>query len=513
MITKSRCSDVEIPELSLPAFVLDRAAELGDKPALVDGPTGRTTSYADLADAVGRAAAGFAAREIGHGDVVALMAPNSPDWVVAFLGAQAAGAAVTTINSLYTAEEILTQLLDAGARCLVTAPAFLDRAGVAAEKAGIIDVIVFGSAPGTTPFAELLGHGDAPPDVTIDPASDPAMVPYSSGTTGLPKGVLLSHRSMVASSVQTQPLFAYTPDGVTIAVLPYFHLAGNFTELVHPLRGGATVVTMPRFDLEQFLGLIQTHEATKVVVVPPIVLALARHPVVDRCDLSSLQVLASGAAPLGADLEQECSKRLGCPVGQGYGMSETSPMITVVDVTRIAEHPPGTAGLLVASTEARLVDPATGTDAPTGELWIRGPQVMLGYLNNPEATAATIDADGWLHTGDLGTVDANGYVFLLDRVKELIKYKAYQVAPAELEALLVGHPAVADAGVVGRPDPEVGERPVAFVVRRGEVSADQLIAYVAERVAPYKKVREVVFVDEIPRSATGKILRRVLAGL
>jgi acyl-CoA synthetase (AMP-forming)/AMP-acid ligase II len=512
MIIKSRCPDVEIPELSLPAFVLDRAAELGDKPALVDGPTGRTTSYAELAEAVGRAAAGFAARGIGRGDVVALMAPNSPDWVVAFLGAQAAGAAVTTINSLYTAEEILTQLLDVGARCLVTAPLFLDRAGVAAEKAGIADVIVFGPAPGTTPFADLLGHGGARPDVTFEPASDPAMVPYSSGTTGLPKGVLLSHRSMVASSVQTQPLFAYTPDDVTIAVLPYFHLAGNFTELVHPLRGGATVVTMPRFDLEQFLGLIQAHNATKVVVVPPIVLALARHPVVDRYDLSSLQVLASGAAPLGADLERECSKRLGCPVGQGYGMSETSPMITVVDVAQIGEHPPGTAGLLVASTEARLVDPTTGTDAPTGELWIRGPQVMLGYLNNPEATAATIDAEGWLHTGDLATVDADGYVFLLDRIKELIKYKAYQVAPAELEAVLVAHPAVSDAGVVGRPDPEVGERPVAFVVRRGEVSAEQLITYVAERVAPHKKVREVVFVDEIPRSATGKILRRVLAG-
>jgi acyl-CoA synthetase (AMP-forming)/AMP-acid ligase II len=247
------------------------------------------------------------------------------------------------------------------------------------------------------------------------------------------------------------------------------------------------------------------------VVVPPIVLALARHPAVDRYDLSSLRFLGCGAAGLGGDLEQECSKRLGCPVAQGYGMSETSPMIAIADVTRLDERPPGTAGLLVASTEARLVDPVTGTDADPGELWIRGPQLMLGYLNNPEATAATIDAEGWLHTGDLATVDANGYVFLLDRVKELIKYKGYQVAPAELEALLVAHPAVADAGVVGRPDPEVGERPVAFVVRRGEVSAEQLIAYVAERVAPHKKVREVVFVDEIPRSATGKILRRVLA--
>ncbi|MFW3170317.1 AMP-binding protein [Geodermatophilus sp. CPCC 206100] len=508
MIIRSRFPAVPIPDQTLPAFLLDRAAELGDAPALVDGATGRVTSYAELDESVHRAAAGFAAAGTARGDVVALMAPNCPDWAVALLGAQAAGAAVTPINPLAPPEQVLVQLQDSGARCLVTVPALLDRVGVAADKAGVTDLVVLGEAPGARSFAELL---DAERGRTVagNPA-DVALLPYSSGTTGLPKGVRLTHRSLVASCAQTEPLFAYAPTDTTVAVLPWWHAAGFATQLVHPLHEGATTVTMPRFDLPEFLGLLTRHRVAKQIVVPPIVLALAKHPAVDDADLSALEVLGSGAAPLGAGLEQACAARLGCVVLQGYGMTETGPMLAIAPLSGGHVRPPGSAGMLVAGTEARLVDPISGQDAETGELWVRGAQVMAGYLNEPAATAATLDAEGWMRTGDLATVDADGWVFLLDRVKELIKYKGHQVAPAALEAVLITHPAVADAAVVGVPDEEAGELPRAFVVRSGTVSEEELIEYVADRVAPQEKVRDVVFTDTVPRSPTGKVLRRLL---
>jgi acyl-CoA synthetase (AMP-forming)/AMP-acid ligase II len=270
---------------------------------------------------------------------------------------------------------------------------------------------------------------------------------------------------------------------------------------------------MPRFDLEQFLGLIQEHRITFAHLVPPIVLALAKHPLVDRYDLSSLKNVLSGAAPLGAELERACAERLGVGVIQGYGMTEASP-VTHVRPLDDTTHP-GSIGPTLPSTESRIVDPAGGEDLPpgsNGEIWVRGPQVMQGYLNDPAATARTVDADGWLHTGDIGHVDDDGFFYVVDRLKELIKYKGYQVPPAELEAILVTHPAVADAAVTPHPDEEAGEIPKAFVVLRpdAEATAEELMAYVAERVSPQRRVRLVEFVTEIPKSASGKILRRVL---
>jgi acyl-CoA synthetase (AMP-forming)/AMP-acid ligase II len=275
---------------------------------------------------------------------------------------------------------------------------------------------------------------------------------------------------------------------------------------------GSTLVTMPRFDLEQFLGLLQDQRITRAYVAPPIVLALAKHPLVDKYDLSSLKSVFSGAAPMDAGLEQACAERLHCEVIQGWGLTETSPVVTTN--YNAPEGPkPGSVGVPLPNTEMRVVDPATGADVArgeTGELLVRGPQVMKGYLNAPEATAAMLDPEGWLHTGDLGTIDEQAYVFIVDRVKELIKYKGLQVAPAELEAVLLTHPSVSDAAVVRHPDEEAGEVPKAFVVAGGPVEPEQLMAYVAERVAPYKKIRHVEFVDEIPKAASGKILRRVL---
>src|SRR5687768_7518350 len=247
-------------------------------------------------------------------------------------------------------------------------------------------------------------------------------------------------------------------------------------------------------------------------VVPPIVLALAKSPAVSGRDFSSVRKLFSGAAPLGADVIQQCTARVGAVLQQGYGLTETSPAthVTSDDPAKIKA---GSIGVPVPNTECRVVDPATGADAAPGqdgEIWIRGPQVMLGYLNQPEATRATIDADGWLHTGDIGHADEDGHFFIVDRLKELIKYKGMQIAPAELESVLLSHPAVADAAVVPWKDDEAGEIPHAFIVLKSPATADELMTFVGQRVASYKKVRRVDFIDAIPKSPSGKILRRVL---
>jgi 4-coumarate--CoA ligase len=270
------------------------------------------------------------------------------------------------------------------------------------------------------------------------------------------------------------------------------------------LAEGVTVITMARFDLPQALGLIQDRKVTRFYAVPPMVLALAKHPIISDYDLSSLTMVFSGAAPLGAELGAEAAARIGCEVTQGYGMTELSP---VSHATPPGQGKPGTVGVTVSNTECRIVD-ANGEDQGVGgegELWVRGPQVMKGYFGNSSATDATIDKDGWLHTGDVGIFDEDGHLRIVDRVKELIKYKGFQVPPAELEALLITHPAVADVAVIGVPDDEAGELPKAFVVKKpdAEVTAEELQAFVKERVASYKQVRQVAFVDEIPKSAYG----------
>ena len=515
MILSSPYPDVRVPDVPLHRFVLAQARALGDKPALIDGPSGRTLTYGQLAAGVERVAAGLDRQGFKKGDVLGLFAPNCPEFALAFHGALAAGGVVTTVNSLSTVQDLEFQLRNAGAQFLVTVPAFLDRAVPAAGLAGIERVFVLGGAPespGTTSFDALLAATAPAPDVSIEPATDLAALPYSSGTTGLPKGVMLTHRNLVANLVQTAVQHPVAGEDRIVAVLPFFHIYGLQVVLNLGLWHGATLVTMPRFELEAFLGLLQHWRITRAFVVPPIVLALAKHPVVDRYDLSSLTMMMSGAAPLDAALETACGLRVGCEIVQGYGLTEASP-VTHANPVGPGKPKPGTVGQLLPNTECRIVDAAGGGDLESGEdgeLWIRGPQVMRGYLNNPEATAAMLDEDGWLHTGDIGHADQDGYFTIVDRLKELIKYKGFQVAPAELEAVLCSHPAVADAAVVPMADDECGEVPKAFVVLRGEASPADLIAYVAERVAPYKKIRVVELIDAIPKSPSGKILRRVL---
>ena len=462
--------------------------------------------------------AGLAARGFGKGDVFAHLSPNLPECAIAFHGVASAGGVNTTANPLLTEEELAKQLGDSGARMLVIVPELLEKAAAAAEHSDVEEIFVYGEAEGATPFSSLVDTAGQPPAVTIDPAEDLIALPYSSGTTGLHKGVMLTHRNLVANIAQcTHPdVTSKTDDELAaeraIAVLPFFHIYGLVVLMNIPLFRGATVVTLPRFDLAGFLRTIQDYGITRAWVVPPIVLALAKHPLVDEYDVSSLEYMNSGAAPLSAELEVACGQRLGCHMQQGYGLTETSPTTHWV-TDKLADTMPGSIGPALPNTECRIVDIATERDVPageSGELWIRGPQVMKGYLNNPGATAHAIDTEGWFHSGDVARLDEDGSLWIVDRIKELIKYKGYQIAPAELEALLLTHPAIADAAVIPVKDEEAGEIPKAFVVAGGPITADEVTAFVAERVAPYKKVRAVELVDEIPKAPSGKILRRVL---
>jgi acyl-CoA synthetase (AMP-forming)/AMP-acid ligase II len=503
---------VEVGGTTLPGMVAEAAARFGKRPALIDGSSGQAVGYDLLATRVAQVASGLAARGFGPGGVLALWAPNLPQWAGVALGAMAAGGAVTGVNPAHTGQELTRQLTDAGASVLVTIPSLVPAARSAAAAADVSELVVLGEADGATPIAALLGPDAAA--LEVDAAQDTAVafLPYSSGTTGLPKGVMLTHANLVTMVRQAAGGLRLREHDTVLAVPPFFHVMGFMITLAVPLAAGATVVTMPRFELARFLSLIQRHRVTMLAVPPPVMAALAGHPMVDAFDLSSLELVVSGGAPLGADLQRAVAARFpNAAVGQGWGLTETSVGVTMPD--RRLGTVPGSVGRVMANTELRVVDPSSGRDRQAGEqgeLWVRGPQVMAGYLHRPEATADLIDAGGWLHTGDLGLVDQDGNVFVVDRIKDLIKVNAFQVAPAELEALLVSHPAVADAAVVGRPDAAHGEVPVAMVVPSGQVEGDELLAWVAERVAPYKRVRSVRFVETIPRTPAGKTLRRLV---
>jgi len=517
MIFRSPYPERDIPETPLTPFVLARARALKDKPALIDALSGRTITYEQLYEAVQRVAAGLAARDFRKGDVFAIYSPNVPEYAIAFHAVSLVGGIVTTLNPLSTAQEAGHQLKDAGAKYLLTVPALLDKAREAATAAAsVAEIFVFGTAEGATPFSDLFAEdGREPPAVEIDPHADVVALPYSSGTTGLPKGVMLTHRNLVANVVQVQANELIHEDDTLICVLPLFHIYGMVVIMNLGLCMGAKIVVMSRFDLESFLKNLQDYGVTLAHVVPPIMLALAQHPSVGNYDLSKLKTRFSGAAPLSEQLARACSERLGCAIRQGYGMTETSPAIHLTP-SQADWSKYGSIGQCVPNTECKIIDVETGASLSyrqEGELCMRGPQMMKGYLNRAEATAATIDGNGWLHTGDIAYADEDGHFFIVDRLKELIKYKGSQVAPAELEALLLTHPAVADAAVVASPDEEAGEVPKAFVVRTdaaGAVTPDELMAFVASHVAPYKKIRKLEFIDQIPKSASGKILRRLL---
>lgn len=509
MIFHSPYPDVEIPDIPLATFILRHGTRLATKPALIDGSSGRVLTYGQLADGVHRVASGLARRGFRRGDIFATVCPNIPEFALAYYAAATLGGATTMLNPLSTAAEMTGQLADASARFVLTVPERLDTVRNAAAGTRVEEIFVLGEAAGATPFHNLVQHDHALPPVITDP-DDVVTLPYSSGTTGCPKGVMLTHRNHVASVLARRLIDPVLEEETGIMVSPQFHIMG-ISILNTMLHAGSTLVVMPRFDLRTLLQLLQDYRATRIGLPPSVVQELARSPLVDEFDLSRLELITWGAAPMDESVSIACQARLRVRVKQAYGLTEATGMTHVVPSP--SANRPGSAGLVLPGNEYAIVDIATGATLPpgeSGEICLRGPIVMKGYLNQPEATARTIDAEGWLHTGDLAVADEEGWLYVVDRIKEMIKYKGYQVAPAELEAVLLTHPAVAGCAVIPSPDDMAGEVPKAFVVLRDEATPEELMAYVAERVAPYKKIRRLEFIDFIPKSASGKILRRVL---
>ena len=496
-----------LPDVAMRDVTITQAlfAALEKAPArvvLIDGPTGKAWTGAEVIAGVKALAGGLSARGFGAGHRVALMSPNSPEFAVIFHAVGWAGGTLTTLNPTYTAAEVRHQLTDSGAEVLFTIAAFeaTARDGMAGTNCRELVIIE----------AMQAWHGPAlPAQVPVDLDAHVFVLPYSSGTTGLPKGVMLSHRNLVVNVDQGLAVIKILPDETLVAFLPFFHIYGMNVMLNTHLIAGARLICMPRFDLPAFLGFVQDHRVRMVMAVPPVANALAKHPLVDSYDISSLKVFVSAAAPLGAELSNACGARTGAMTMQGYGMTELSPISHFSNEERAVA---GAVGFTVPNTFCKIVDAggqALGVDAE-GELCIKGPQVMMGYLNNPEATARTIDAEGWLHTGDIACFDASGQLFIRDRLKELIKVKGFQVAPAEVEAVLQTYPGVLDAAVIGVADDEAGEVPMAFVVLAAGVDLGGVAAHLAAELSPYKQPKHIEVIDAIPKSASGKILRRLL---
>jgi acyl-CoA synthetase (AMP-forming)/AMP-acid ligase II len=516
--------------MNVTEFVFRNVSKFADKIAIVDGPADKHITHNELWKTVRRTAAGLQKRGLKKEDVVAVWSPNNSGYVIAFHGTICAGGTVTTLNPIYTAHEVAYQLENAGAKILVCDPAFLPRVFDARKTySGLEEVFVLGdkTVEGCAPFASV--EVDAEPiRVTINAKEDVVVLPYSSGTTGLPKGVMLTHYNIIANLCQLNgpSVSGLSSADTLLAVLPFYHIYGMVVIMNLGILLGAKIVTIPAFEPELYMKLLTRHGVTVAHVAPPLVQFLAKSPQVDAyLPFPKLRQLFSGAAPLGPELSIQAKQRLGAHVemSQGYGMTEMSP-VSHLDGPSGAKL--GSIGLLAPSMECKIVNPDTGelqpagTEEQRGELWLRGPNVMKGYHRNEEATRSSIDADGFLHTGDIGFVDSDGVYYIVDRLKELIKAKGFQVAPAELEALLVKHPDVADAAVIGAPAEKYGGRegdgevPKAFVLLQpgAKLTQAQLSDWLAPQVTIYKRVNAnaIDFVESIPKSASGKILRKDL---
>jgi long-chain acyl-CoA synthetase len=513
------------PSLDYPDIPYDRmlshaAARWPENVAVVFRETSLT--YRELEALTNRFARALARLGVTKGDRVCVLTTNCPEYVIAFYAIARIGAVVSPMNPSYREREIAYQLEDSDAVAVVVHDDLLPLVEAVRDQAPRLrHVITVGSAH-TQPVGRALRFAGvirdepaAPPPPVLLTGDDLLALPYSSGTTGLPKGVLLSHRNLVCNNIQMISCLRVTETDRLMIFLPFYHIYGAML-MGGSVYSGATAVLMERFEPTECMRLIARHGITLFFAVPPVLVMLSGWSELGQHDLSSLRFTMVGAAPLAPEVGRRFRDLTGIPVIQGYGLTEASPLTHLNSVLDDGLNVPDSVGLRAPDTEQKVVDLETGErvlgPGEVGEICVRGPQVMQGYWKAPEATAAAIRG-GWLHTGDIGYIDAHGYTFIQDRKKEMIKYKGFGIAPAEIEAVLFEHPGVADAAVIGKPDPEAGEVPKAFVVRRTvqpALTAEALIAFAHSRLAGYKTLREVEFVDAIPKTASGKILRRVL---
>ncbi|OQS01843.1 4-coumarate-CoA ligase [Thraustotheca clavata] len=494
------------------------------KPAVVCGVNHTTITFGELVDKVNAIATSLSERGIGKGDVVLTNSVNCIEYPLICQGVDnistisdtttALGAILSPAPPLFRGDELAIQMKAANAKLVITHHTVQDAAKDAIAIAPIDKNRQFCIGPSDhfESFDNLLRPksrvGDYPiPE--LDLFRDVSHLPFSSGTTGPPKGVKLSFHNMTANALQSGT--AEKMGSHALTVLPYYHIYAGMLLNMFLLQGVAQV-TLPKFEPEIFLTALEKYKIEKAHIVPPIAAFLAKHPLVDKYDLSATKILISGAAPMGEGLQEEISKRLGCIMKQAYGMTELSP---VVNYSLDGDVKTGSSGKLVFNTELRVVCPEKKRDLDVnevGELWYRGPQAMLGYLNNDEATKSTVTDCGFVKTGDIGYIDEDHHVFIVDRLKELIKYKGHQIAPAELEDVVLSHPSVADVGCIRGYDEKNEEVPKACVVLKEghQLTEQELMEYTNSRVAPFKKIRQVVFINAIPKSASGKILRREL---
>ncbi|KAG8525246.1 uncharacterized protein KY384_008890 [Bacidia gigantensis] len=538
MLVESPYPPIDVPNVDIWSILFENQNRPypDDKPIYIDANTSRTYTYAQVRSTAIDFGKGLrSAWEWRKGDVLALFTPNCIDTPAVTWGTHWAGGVVSPANPGYTTDELAFQLKDAGAKALITQKALLKVATEAAQRAGIPKdriILIGDDRDASAEFKHFSSIRNVAGTsryrrAKVDSQKDLAFLVYSSGTTGRPKGVMLTHENIVANILQLS-----VGEGANLSwkgglegqgdrilgFLPFFHIYG-LNCLVHQcLYSGWTLVVMPKFEIEKFCYNIQHYKITYAYVVPPIVLLLGKHPVIDKYDLSSLRMMNSGAAPLTEDLVQAVYRRIKVPIKQGYGLSETSPT-THTQPWETWNTSIGSVGTMLPNQTAKFMSPEE-TEVPigeTGELWIRGPNIFIGYHNNAEATANALTPDKYFKTGDVGYLDKDGNFFITDRVKELIKYKGSQVAPAELEGILLGHPKITDAAVIGIEDKaQATELPRAYIVLKTDVekrqgTADEIATWLQEKVANHKRLRGGIrFVNEVPKSASGKILRRLL---
>ena len=501
-------------------IVLETCRRIPGSTALIDTSCNRRFTYAEYGSHVESLARGFVAAGLLPGEVVAIFLPNSWEFAITYHAATLAGGIPTLLNPAYREREVRYQLENSGAAFLVTDGPLLEGINLAGLPALRRAFTIRNSASGAEDFAALLRPTTAKlPAPNASSREVIAALPYSSGTTGLPKGVMLSHYNLVSNVYQLlgpngTPLAA---DDVMLCFLPLYHIYGLTVALTTSLALGAQLILMPRFDVKKLSTLLMEYGVTMMPVVPPAINALCQAAEAG-CFPKDHKVrwIKSGAAPLAPELARRMHDLTGIPVNQGYGMTEASPVTHVGYIAPPEMNRPASIGQPLALTDCRVLDLNDSEVAPgePGELVMRGPQFMLGYWNDPQATAAVL-RDGWYYSGDIVRADADGFYYVLDRRKEMIKYKGFPVAPAEVESVLLEHPAVRDCGVVAKPDVEAGEIPCAFVVVRDGFTAcealdKELREFVADRLAHHKQPREVRFIEAVPRTPSGKILRREL---